>query len=256
VGRRITAEEEKGHAKLGLPATRRRECQTTEPTLFSIGEVAAMLSVSPHTIRAWERRYQVLTPRRSASRQRRYSPEDIAILLQVKRSVTRYGVSLKVAVKAVQGELTVPALDGPIERESSSSEVALGQAGGELVWRSVVDLIPQAIFVLDRTGRVVEANAAAAQVLAFPLERMVGRRLVDFVEPGARKRVRDLLQAAFGQPQGFEACLRQPRQDHRCWFVCRPFLHDRQVWVAVFAGHVQLTPVEPTLAHVGASDVR
>jgi len=211
-----------------------------------------MLSVSPHTIRAWERRYQVLTPRRSPARQRRYSAADIATLLQVKRSVTRYGVSLKVAVKAVQGELAVPATDALIERESSKPGDALRQAGGELFWRSVVDLIPQAIFVLDRTGRVVEANAAAARVLAFPLERMAGRRLVDFVEPPARKRVRDLLQAAFGQSQGFEAHLRQPRQDHRCWFVCRPFLHDGEVWVAVFAGRVQPPPVKPRLATLGA----
>src|SRR5215813_1577747 len=144
MGRRITAEQWRGHAKLVLPATRRRECQTTEPTLFSIGEVAAMLSVSPHTIRAWERRYQVLTPRRSPARQRRYSAADIATLLQVKRSVTRYGVSLKVAVKAAQGELTVPALDALIDMESGSSGGALGQAGSEHLWRSVVDLIPQA----------------------------------------------------------------------------------------------------------------
>jgi len=176
-------------------------------------------------------------------------------LLQVKRSVTRYGVSLKVAVKAVQGELAVPATDALIERESSSSEVALGQAGGELVWRSVVDLIPQAIVVLDRSGRIVEGNAAAARVLAFPLERMVNRRLVDFVEPAARKRVHEILRAAFGQYQEFEACLRQPRHDHRCWFVSRPFLHDRRVWVAVFAGRVQPPPAEPRLATVGATAV-
>jgi len=240
---------------LGLASARRRECQIQEPTLFSIGEVAAILSVSPHTIRAWERRYQVLTPRRSAARQRRYSAEDIATLLQVKRSVIRYGVSLKVAVKAVQGELGVPAVDAQIDTKSDSSGGALGQAGGEHLWRSVVDLIPQAIVVLDRTGRIVEANAAAARVLAFPLERMANRRLADFVEPAARKHVHEVLRAAFGQYQEFEACLRQPRHDHRCWFVSRPFLHDRRVWVAVFAGRVQPPPAEPSLATVGATAV-
>ena len=206
-----------------------------------------MLSVSPHTIRAWERRYQVLTPRRNAARQRRYSPEDIATLLRVKRSVTRYGVSLKVAVKAAQGELAVPAADALVDLKPGSSAAAVRQPAGELFWRSVVDLIPQAIVVLDRAGRVMEANAAAARVLAFPLERMVGRRLVDFVEPAARKRAGEFLQAAFSQSQAFEVRLRQPREDYRCWFVCRPFMHDRHVRVAVFAGPAQ-TPVEPSLA--------
>lgn len=208
-----------------------------------------MLSVSPHTIRAWERRYQVLTPRRNAARQRRYSAEDIATLLQVKRSVARYGVSLKVAVKAVQGELAVPAMDALVDPRPASSGAAVRQPGGELFWRSVVDLIPQAIVVLDRSGRVMEANAAAARVLAFPLERMVGRRLVDFLEPAVRKRAGECLQAAFSQSQAFEVRLRQPREAHRCWFVCRPFMHDRHVWVAVFAGPAQ-TLVEPSLATI------
>ena len=206
-----------------------------------------MLSVSPHTIRAWERRYQVLTPRRNAARQRRYSAEDIATLLQVKSSVTRYGVSLKVAVKAVQGELAVPAVDAQVDAKAGSSAAAVRQPAGELFWRSVVDLIPQAIVVLDRAGRVIEANAAAARVLAFPLERMVGRRLVDFVEPASRKRAAEILQAAFGHSQAFEVRLRQPRENYRCWFVCRPFMHERNVWVAVFAAPAQ-TPAEPSLA--------
>src|SRR5437879_3854588 len=42
----------------------------SEATFFTIGEVAAMVGVSPHTIRAWERRNHVLTPERTADRSR------------------------------------------------------------------------------------------------------------------------------------------------------------------------------------------
>jgi DNA-binding transcriptional MerR regulator len=48
--------------------------------LFSIGEASRRTGVSVDVIRAWERRYGLLAPRRSASNFRLYSAEDIARL--------------------------------------------------------------------------------------------------------------------------------------------------------------------------------
>lgn len=222
-------------------AVRQREFEMTEPTLFSIGEVAAMLGMSPHTIRAWERRYQVLTPRRNAAQQRRYTASDVDQLLKVKQLVTRYGFSLKVAVDAAQGELPVSAMTEAADRESADRGDSRRQpARDERFWQALFDLIPQAIVILNRTGRIREANAAAAHLFAHPVQRLVGRRLTDFVAAPARKRVGDLLQGAFSQSRVFEAPLRSARDAPNCWFDCRPFMSDCQLWLAVFA-----SPVSP-----------
>src|SRR3979490_1705582 len=52
---------------------------------FSIGEVATLVGVSPHPIRAWERRQKVVAPRRTPSKQRRYSADEVEVLRRVRR---------------------------------------------------------------------------------------------------------------------------------------------------------------------------
>ena len=44
---------------------------------YTISEVAEALSVSPLTLRSWERRYGLLAPARTAGNHRRYSDEDV-----------------------------------------------------------------------------------------------------------------------------------------------------------------------------------
>ena len=51
--------------------------RTTKSKRYSIGEVAQRLGLSIHRLRAWERRYGVVTPARSAGGTRRYSQKDI-----------------------------------------------------------------------------------------------------------------------------------------------------------------------------------
>jgi MerR HTH family regulatory protein len=78
--------------------------------LFSIGDVAAIVGLSRHTIRAWERRYH-LQPARTPSGQRRYTADDVALLLQVKHAVAQHGLSLRLAFGSARGEVNVPAID-------------------------------------------------------------------------------------------------------------------------------------------------
>ncbi|MEE2788494.1 MAG: MerR family transcriptional regulator, partial [Myxococcota bacterium] len=54
---------------------------------LSIGEVARRSHMSTHTIRAWERRYNVITPLRSAGGTRRYSRDDVERLKLLKAAV-------------------------------------------------------------------------------------------------------------------------------------------------------------------------
>ena len=44
---------------------------------YSISEAAEALGVSPETLRSWERRYGLLTSKRTAGGRRRYTEEDI-----------------------------------------------------------------------------------------------------------------------------------------------------------------------------------
>lgn len=54
---------------------------------YSIRAVAEKSGISVHTIRAWERRYQVLNPSRTESNRRTYSEQDVARLQGLRRAV-------------------------------------------------------------------------------------------------------------------------------------------------------------------------
>ncbi len=210
----------------------------SDQQLFSIGEVASMIGVSPHTIRAWERRHQLLTPQRTPRRQRRYTADDVALLLQVKHAVTAHGLSLKVAVRSAHGDLSVPALDAlpaPRGPDGLDARPTPDAGAAHAAWRSAVDLLPQMIAIIDLGGRVLDGNRAAATVLGLPRDQLVGLPLATLlarVSPGTD--VSGRLQRAFVQPTGFELRLRTPAGSGPWWFDCRPFTHERELRVAVF----------------------
>ncbi|MEW6752760.1 MAG: MerR family transcriptional regulator [Candidatus Latescibacterota bacterium] len=52
---------------------------------YSISEVAEITGLPPHTLRAWEREFPCLRPRRSRGKNRAYRDRDVAIVLLLKR---------------------------------------------------------------------------------------------------------------------------------------------------------------------------
>jgi MerR family transcriptional regulator, light-induced transcriptional regulator len=64
---------------------------------YTIKNVSVETGIRPVTLRAWERRHEVLTPHRSDNRYRLYSDKDIAILRWLKSQVDN-GVSISSAV--------------------------------------------------------------------------------------------------------------------------------------------------------------
>ncbi|HXM54322.1 MAG TPA: MerR family transcriptional regulator, partial [Candidatus Dormibacteraeota bacterium] len=132
---------------------------------FTIGEVASMIGFSPHTIRAWERRHKILNPHRTPSGQRRYSVEDVELLREVINGVVVRGLTLKVAVRAAHGAVTVPVGEdgqpgGRVETPAAAPQGA--PADGTVPWRAVADFMPQLIAMIDGDGRIVDANIALA----------------------------------------------------------------------------------------------
>src|SRR5262245_8679930 len=122
-----------------------------------------MIGFSPHTIRAWERRHKILKPHRTPSGQRRYSVEDVELLREVINGVVVRGLTLKVAVRAAHGAVTVPAAeDGQGGARTGVPVLEGAPADGAVPWRAVDDFMPQLIALLDGEGRVVDAKVALA----------------------------------------------------------------------------------------------
>ena len=196
----------------------------SEATFFTIGEVAAMVGVSLHIIRAWERRYHVLTPERTASRQRRYTPEDVELLLQVKRAVSTRGLSLKIAVQAARGTLSTPSEDeAPIVRMPSS----------EPSWRSVIDVLPYLIAILGPDGAIVDANQGTARALGRTTQWLAGRSLLDFVEVADRPRATAAWLPPFSRRFDCRVHLRTTVGSEAYTFDCWPLAQGSEPRLAV-----------------------
>ena len=111
---------------------------------YSIGEVSELTQLQPYTLRAWEKEFSCLRPRRVRGKNRAYRERDIGIILLIKRLLyeERYstkGVRQKLkrdpeliqrAVEAVAKLTTAPrgsALDfalGPLESDDEGIEPA------------------------------------------------------------------------------------------------------------------------------------
>lgn len=79
----------------------------SEELKYTIKNVSAQTGILPVTLRAWERRYQVLSPGRSGNRYRLYSDRDVAVLRWLKSRVQN-GISISAAV----GELHQSTING------------------------------------------------------------------------------------------------------------------------------------------------
>lgn len=131
-----------GSSTVGQPAPVSRsdllDPPNQEPT-YPLGVVARLTGLSPHVLRAWERRYGAVKPVRSAGGTRRYRESDVQ-RLQLLRAAVSAGHSIGEVATASEAELTrrlelrpqapAPALDpilAAIERlDLADSERLLG----------------------------------------------------------------------------------------------------------------------------------
>ena len=212
---------------------------------FTIGEVAAMIGFSPHTIRAWERRHQILKPHRTPSNQRRYSVEDIELLREVINGVVVRGLSLKVAVRAAQGEVMVPGADeGPAAAAARHEAAAVQETPAEAdgPWRAVADFLPDLIALLDEDGRVVDANVALASAAGRLRERLRGTRFADFADPYDRAKAVTAFRPPLQRRKGWELNLRLPRGCGLYSFDCLPIRFGDRPLLIVMGKAVSAAP--------------
>jgi DNA-binding transcriptional MerR regulator len=101
--------------------------QDDDLATMSIGEVARGTGVTVPTLRAWERRYGLLVPVRTAGGHRRYREEDVRRVLAVLELV-RQGWAVGAAARQVAGRSSAASVARPVDELRDRLWSALEQA--------------------------------------------------------------------------------------------------------------------------------
>jgi PAS domain S-box-containing protein len=191
---------------------------------FSIGEVAAMVGVSAHTLRAWERRYSVITPVRTPRNQRRYTVDDVRFLTQVTATYQDGIRSVKAAAMTVRGTLPETAV-----------LAATDVADGKSLWREVLDRSRDLMLIVDVRGRIVDANRGLAEVVGRPREGLKGRRASTLVVSDDRPALGKGAAPPFKPIEDLELRLKTPTTHRHVAFDGRP-IRQADGWLLVLIG--------------------
>lgn len=204
---------------------------------FAIGEVAAMLGISPHTIRAWERRHLVVRPMRTSAGQRRYSSDDVELLRQIKHERHVHGLSMRVATLTAHG-LVVPDTEEP----GPAPPAPAVETGADPL-RMVADLVPEVVVVVDTQGRVAHANTAFARFCELTLGQLRGVPLADFVDPFDRAKAVQAYQEPLRRRRDWELNLRTPRRRAFFSFDCWPVASAEGPMLAMVGRDLTVEPL-------------
>ena len=144
---------------------------------FSIQAAAERTGLTPHVIRAWERRYRAIEPERSAGKHRLYSEAEIERLSMLNRAV-RSGHSIGKIASLPTEELRVMMAHQP-----PASRMAKTRAPGEPAPRFREELLASVTQfdapVLDATLRqaqVALGNQGLIRLVIAPLAEEIGER--------------------------------------------------------------------------------
>ena len=136
--------------------------------------VAQRTGLSPHVLRAWERRYEAVTPERSETNRRLYSEAEI-IRLELMARLTEAGNSIRqiAALSTTELETMAGALPSPTVTPSRSETSSPDQALLEEAWSCVVDLDSPALSkVLNRATVSLGISKFSADLIVPLIERI------------------------------------------------------------------------------------
>lgn len=147
----------------------------------SIKLVAQRTGLSPHVIRAWEKRYGTVQPQRSEGNQRLYSEDDIQRLALLKEATSAgHSISNVTHLPVLQLRSLLTGMPGPAPERSSShfrSAPAPSRNASQLVEgaRDAVARLDSADLerILDEGAVSIGQNALLTQVIA-PLVQRIG----------------------------------------------------------------------------------
>lgn len=136
--------------------------------IYTIKTVVQQTGITPATLRAWERRYNVLSPGRSEGGYRLYSERDIAILKWLKQQ-TDGGVAISSAVAL-------------LERQRAAREPAAGPAGPRSAAALAQDLLAALLAFQEARGIALLAEAFAIYSIEDVAEEIIVPVLVEIGE--------------------------------------------------------------------------
>jgi DNA-binding transcriptional MerR regulator len=200
--------------------------------VYEIHEVAELTGLATARLRAWERRYEVVRPRRMANRYRVYTAEQVALLRAFARLV--------VAGERI-GSLVKQPREAVIER--AEGEVAGGTPLAPLL-EAVKRLDREQLAILLGQHRRSMPIEAFVNDVAFPLGDLIGDlwalgRLSVAAEHLASEVMVPLLKAEFqirptGRPIFLSACL--PGERHEWGVLGHLAIHQHRGWKVVYLG--------------------
>jgi methanogenic corrinoid protein MtbC1 len=218
---------------------------------YRIHIAAEMTGVSEGLIRAWERRYGVLKPRRTASGYRAYTNSDIEVLRRLKK-LTEEGVAIAEAVRLLprikkEAKEHVEAMEAP--RKAPQLEQFARWRQDVLLAAERLD--QQAIeVVLDEAMSSMRPVAFFDEIL-MPLQFEVGERWHQgrltvaeehLVTQAARQRLLALLHQAPRRARRHVVCACFPTEDHELGLMGVALKFRHAGWRVTFLG--ARTPIE------------
>jgi DNA-binding transcriptional MerR regulator len=138
------------------------------PATLRIGELSRRLGVSDHVLRAWERRYGLLRPVRSAGGFRLYSETDLERVRRMQDHLARGLSAAEAARAAIAEERAAPPAPDPGPGHLAEASRALATALDEFDE-------PAAQAVLDRLLSTLTVELVIREVL-LPYLRELGER--------------------------------------------------------------------------------
>jgi MerR family transcriptional regulator, light-induced transcriptional regulator len=219
---------------------------------YRIHIAAEMSGVSEGLIRAWERRYGVLKPRRTASGYRAYTEHDIEVLRRLKK-LTEEGVAIAEAVRLLP-QLKREAKESLEQDALVSIRVPAEEQYGK--WRQ--EILRGAEF-LDQQAveRVLDEGIAAVPPLVFfdeivtPVQQEIGVRWHDgrlnvtqehLVTHALRQRLMLLLQQAPRRAKKHIVCACFPDEEHDLGLIGVALRFRHAGWRVTYLG--ARTPLE------------
>jgi len=132
---------------------------------FTIHQMANLTGVKPVTLRAWERRYNLLHPERSEGRYRMYGQQDVDMIRRV-TALTDKGISISQAALMVQQDVS----EAEVEQDSP--------------WTKHITGLLDAVARLDELALEVAYHKALAE---FPFDRILRQVILPLLRQlGAR----------------------------------------------------------------------
>jgi len=133
------------HAPTDMPDTK----------AFSIGEAAALIGVSTHVLRSWERRLSLALNHRTDTNQRRYFIDDIRRFIAIRQLHESDGLPL---VESAARAMHEAASETPARPSVDSADM-------NPFWAGLIDELEDILLVLDQSGHVTAANEVARKAL-------------------------------------------------------------------------------------------